>query len=255
MLFQGLGEAEARAAWRPLTEFVAAHPQDYHIEESLLIAAFPAQRLWDEAFLRDHLARAITADDRRAARPGEWWWSGNTSEAGAFWHGYQSAWLPASLLEPSGRSELADAWFSASRHWSTTLHFNKGLTGAPAEALAASRETAMNPQVLGAFALAIIAMDGRSAYPGLPQPDLADARDDAERIRAAMQALRRAAPDTGSYLSECDFAMQNWREAAWGEHWARLDRIKRRYDPDSLFLVHHGVGSERWSDDGFTRKG
>ncbi|MHB8287167.1 MAG: BBE domain-containing protein [Caulobacteraceae bacterium] len=255
MLFQGLDETEARAAWRPFKAFVAAHPQDYSIEEPLLVAAFPAQRLWDEAFLHEHLATVVTADDRRGARPGDWWWSGNTSEAGAFWHGYQSAWLPASLLTPSGRSELADAWFSASRHWSTTLHFNKGLAGAPAKALASSRETAMNPQVLDAFALAIIARDGGSAFPGLPQPDLADARNDAERIRQGMQALRQAAPDAGSYLSECDYNLPNWREAAWGEHWARLDHIKRRYDPDGLFFVHHGVGSDRWSTDGFTRRG
>jgi len=29
--------------------------------------------------------------------------------------------------------------------------------------------------------------------------------------------------------------------------------VKNRYDPDGLFFVHHGVGSERWSADGFTR--
>jgi hypothetical protein len=29
--------------------------------------------------------------------------------------------------------------------------------------------------------------------------------------------------------------------------------VKRRYDPDGLFFVHHGVGSEDWSPDGFTR--
>ena len=26
-----------------------------------------------------------------------------------------------------------------------------------------------------------------------------------------------------------------------------------RYDPDGLFFGHHGVGSEDWSEDGFTR--
>jgi hypothetical protein len=25
------------------------------------------------------------------------------------------------------------------------------------------------------------------------------------------------------------------------------------YDPDGLFFVHHGVGSEEWSPDGFAR--
>jgi hypothetical protein len=37
------------------------------------------------------------------------------------------------------------------------LHFNKGLGGEPAEALAATKETAMNPKVLDAFARTIIA--------------------------------------------------------------------------------------------------
>ena len=29
--------------------------------------------------------------------------------------------------------------------------------------------------------------------------------------------------------------------------------VKRQYDPSGLFFVHHGVGSEAWSADGFTR--
>jgi hypothetical protein len=32
-----------------------------------------------------------------------------------------------------------------------------------------------------------------------------------------------------------------------------LREVKRTYDPDGLFFVHHGVGSEEWSADGFTR--
>lgn len=33
----------------------------------------------------------------------------------------------------------------------------------------------------------------------------------------------------------------------------RLAAVKRKYDPDGLFFVHHGVNSEEWSADGFTR--
>jgi hypothetical protein len=32
-----------------------------------------------------------------------------------------------------------------------------------------------------------------------------------------------------------------------------LTLLNRIYDPDGLFFVHHEVGSERWSDDGFMR--
>jgi FAD/FMN-containing dehydrogenase len=56
----------------------------------------------------------------------------------------------------------------------------------------------------------------------------------------------------GSYVSESDFFEADWRRAYWGANYPRLLRVKDRYDPDGLF-VHHGVGSERWSADGFTR--
>lgn len=152
--------------------------------------------------------------------------------------------MPASLLEKDARAALVNAWFSASRHWSVTVHFNKGLAGGAKRAIAASRDTAMNPDVLSAFALAIIAYDGPSAFPGLPQPDQAAARRDATAIRAAAGALRRAAPNAGCYMSECDYFLPDWQRACWGEHWPRLARIKLQYDPNGLFVVHHGVGSE-----------
>jgi len=251
MMFQGLTKSEAQSVWQELIDFVATHPADYQAGAPMLVAALPAGRLWDGAFLRDHVPSAIAWDTRPGVPPGQWWWASNGAEVAAFWHGYESAWLPSSLLTQSGRGKLAEAWFAASRHWSTTFHFNKGLAGAPAEAIAASRNTAMNPQVLHAFALAIVAMDGPTAYRGVSQSELAAARDHRLRIRAAMNELRRVAPGAGSYLSESDYDLANWRAACWGPHAARLDAVKARYDPDDLFIVHHGVGSQRWSNDGF----
>ena len=32
-----------------------------------------------------------------------------------------------------------------------------------------------------------------------------------------------------------------------------LAEVKKQYDPEGLFFVHHGGGSEKWSADGFTR--
>lgn len=244
MLFQGLDEAQARAAWRPLVDFVAAHAADYRVDEPVAVAVLPARHLRDGAFLKANLPDVIRWDDRPGVAPARWWWAGNTDEVGAFWHGYESAWLPASLLSRNNRGRLVDAWAEAGRRWSTALHFNKGLAGAPAQAIAASRNTAMNPQVLDAFALAIIAMDGPPAYGGLPSPDLREARENLVRISQAMAALRRAASGAGSYLSECDYNLPDWQTACWGEHYAKLRRIKARYDPTGMFSVHHGVDAQ-----------
>jgi hypothetical protein len=107
--------------------------------------------------------------------------------------------------------------------------------------------------VCEAFALAIIAAAGPPAFDGLPAPDLALGGALRARVEAAMTALRAAAPSTGAYVNECDYFQPNWQSAFWGPNYSRLAEIKRRYDPDGLFIVHHGVGSEDWSADGFTK--
>jgi hypothetical protein len=80
-------------------------------------------------------------------------WSANLSEMGHFIHGLESLWLPASLLPDHC---LSQALFAASRHWTIELHFQKGLSGGAAAAIAASRNSATHPALLDAFALAII---------------------------------------------------------------------------------------------------
>jgi len=59
----------------------------------------------------------------------------------------------------------------------------------------------MNPDVVDAFALAIITMPGPPAFPGFPEPDLVRAGAIRSRIQAAMAALRVAAPETGAYVN------------------------------------------------------
>jgi FAD/FMN-containing dehydrogenase len=253
MAFQGLTDAQARADWSAILDFVAAHPNDFQTTRPFLLIALPARHMWDEAFLLRHLPPAIAVDDRPGARPGDYWWNGDSEQAGATFVAYTSAWLPARLLEPANQPALVQAWFNASRHWGVSFHFNKGLAGGHKDAIAASRETAMNPDVLDAFTLAIIAADDDSSFPALPKPDLSDAADNAARVQAAMRALRAAAPDTGNYMSECDYFEPDWQTRSWGAHASRLRSIKRQYDPEGLFFVHHGVGSEAWSPDGFTR--
>jgi FAD/FMN-containing dehydrogenase len=70
---------------------------------------------------------------------------------------------------------------------------------------------------------------------------------------ASMSELRKLLPRVGSYVWETDFFQPNWQDAFWGENYARLRAVKDKYDPEGLFFLHHGVGSESWSADGFTR--
>jgi FAD/FMN-containing dehydrogenase len=114
----------------------------------------------------------------------------------------------------------------------------------------------MNPAVLGAFALAISASAGPSAFPGAPGPgpDLTAARREREQVGRAMDELLTVAPRAGSYVAESDFFEPAWQPSFWGSNYPRLAAVKRTYDPAGLFVVHHGVGSEEWSADGFTRR-
>jgi len=130
---------------------------------------------------------------------------------------------------------------------------NKGLAGAPADAIAAAKDTAMNPAVVDAFALALSGAWGQPAYPGVPGhgPDAAAARSEFEAVDQSMNAIRKLLPNVASYVWETDFSQPNWQEAFWGGNFPRLRAVKDKYDPVGLFFLHHG--SEDWSADGFMR--
>jgi FAD/FMN-containing dehydrogenase len=254
MVFQGLDQQQAQALWQPFLEWVRAR-KEYVFIEPVQVSAMPAQHMWDAKFFRQHAPGVQVADDRDGAPSHHVLWAGDQEQVGWFIHGYQSAWLPASLLHKERQASLVDAIFACARQWDVEFHFNKGLAGAPPEAIAAARETATNPQVLDAFALAIIGGYGPPAYPGMPGPgpDLAKAHEQAAAIDGAMKALLKVAPGAGAYVSESDYFQRDWQHAFWGTNYPRLTAVKRKYDPEGLFFVHHGVGSEAWSADGFTR--
>ncbi|MEP6713098.1 MAG: FAD-binding oxidoreductase [Ferruginibacter sp.] len=255
MLFHGLTQQQAKGAWQQLEDWVKGSPQNYTFEMPLTIIEIPARHLWDPAFLRKYAPNSIAADDRPQAPEENIYWASNKQEAGQFLYAYHSAWLPATLLEKNKQPELINAIFAASRNWTTSLHFNKGLAGAPQEEIAAAKNTAMNPAVLNAFALAIIAGEGPPAFADVPghEPDMNAAREGAEKINKAMEKLLKIAPDPGSYVSESNYFQKDWQQSFWGSNYSKLAIIKKKYDPEGLFFVHHGVGSEDWSADGFTR--
>jgi FAD/FMN-containing dehydrogenase len=250
MVCQGLDAKQAPEVWQPFIKWIKDAPRDYAIVDEPGAHARPARHWWDIAG-----NRAMIPDKRAGAPAHHGWWQGDQDQVGAFIHGYDSLWLPASLLESAERPRLIEALFAGSRYQDIELHFNKGVAGAPPAAIAASLDTATNPAVTSAFALAIIADGEGPLYPGLGRTasDTAAAHADARAVDQASAQLRRIVPDAGSYVSESNYFNASWQQAYWGKNYPRLRSVKNRYDPDGLFFVHHGVGSEDWSADGFTR--
>lgn len=254
LVFHDLSEAQARATFQPLMDFVTAAKADYTIAGPMQIVAVPARHWWDPAYLAKNALVALVHDQRHGAPGANIWYAGDAGQAGWFIYGYESAWLPSSMLIGDARARLNEMLFAATRQWHVALHFNKGLAGAAADALAAVHETPMNPAVAEAFALLIIGAGGPPAYSGMPGPgpNLALARQQAAAVSRAIGVIRNAVPNAGSYVSEAGFFDSEWQRRSFGNNYPRLLSIKDRYDPEGLFVTHHGIGSERWSQDGFT---
>lgn len=251
MVSQGLDNAQSAAVWKPFFDW-ASNASGYTVADLAAGAPARAREWWDVAARKKRGSHAMVSDARPGAPPHRAWWSGDQDQVYAFLYGYESTWLPAALLAEDQQSRLAKALFDASRHWQVELHFNKGLAGAPREAIARSRDTATNPAVLDAFALAIVANGGVPGLSSLPYFS-GETHRQARAVDAATAELTTIAPDAGSYVSESNYFNAHWQRAFWGANYPRLLAAKAKYDPDGLFFVHHGVGSEAWSADGFRR--
>lgn len=254
MVSQGRDRHQAAALWRPFFDWVKSSAPKLSLEPPTIID-IPARQFWNVDYIKKNYPGFVIADDRPGARATDFLWQGDHGQVGWVIHGYRSAWLPASLLKPDQQPQLVDALFASSRRARVSLHFNKGLAGAPAEEVAAARDTATNPAVADAFALVIIADGSAPAFPGISgrEPDLATARRHRREIHEAMDELLQLVNAPASYVSESDFFERSWQHSFWGTNYPRLAAIKSKYDPEGLFFVHHGVGSEQWSPDGFTR--
>lgn len=243
MLCHSLDEADIRSAWQPFLTWLDERAQDYKLAGEPMVLAADARRFWDPEFLRA-LPGVVLPDDRPGASPDHVFWATNRGEAGQVLHGYQSAWLPKDLLSPGRRPALVDAIVAGSAEWSVGLHTNKGLGGGRPEAIAAAAETAMNPEVLDAFALLICAAEGPPAWPGIPghEPDVATGRKEAAAVTRAMAPFRSLVPNAGCYMSESDYFRRDWQQAYWGDNYPALLAAKRKYDAGNLFTGHNCVG-------------
>ncbi|KAF8529329.1 FAD-binding domain-containing protein [Hysterangium stoloniferum] len=62
-----------------------------------------------------------------------------------------------------------------------------------------------------------------------------------------------AGPDSGSYSNEADVREPNFQTTFFGPNYGRLSHIKNIYDPDAMFVVPAGVGSENFDVDTLCR--
>jgi FAD/FMN-containing dehydrogenase len=255
MVFQGLETDASRKVWQPFLDWLGKSPGIYTTESAPIIGAMPTKHWWDVEWRKEHHHPVFNADTRTGASTNNVWWTGDGGQVGWVIYGLESLWIPASLLEDNSQERLANALYAASRYSQVELHFNKGLAGAPAQAIEAAKDTATNPAVLNAFALVIVADGQQPAYPGLPdhEPDVAKGRKAADAVHRCMNELRAVTGDGGAYVSESNFFEKDWQRAYWGSNHAKLAEIKKKIDPTGLFFVHNGVGSEEWSADGFAK--
>ena len=254
MVCHDLNTRDVKKIWKPFLDWIARSPTLYTLGEEQVLGSMPARHWWDVEWRQQNHQAVFDLDQRSGVSSNNAWWTGDAGQVAWFLYGYESLWLPASLLEENSQDRLAQALFAGSRYKQIELHFNKGLAGGPREAVEATRNTATNPAVLGAFALAIVG-DAGGGYPGVRghEPNVEAGRKSRQEIHKCVNELRAIVPEDGAYVSESNFFQENWQRAYWGSNYARLASIKKKYDPTGLFFVHNGVGSEEWSEDGFAR--
>ncbi|TFK27618.1 FAD binding domain-containing protein [Coprinopsis marcescibilis] len=67
-----------------------------------------------------------------------------------------------------------------------------------------------------------------------------------KKASESIDSLRRITPDA-AYVNESDVLEPNFEVSFWGEHYPRLLRLKKKYDPEQLLDCWHCVGWKRSS--------
>ena len=257
MVFQGLDQQQAEAVWRPFFDWVAASPQDFDLVSPPRIVAVPGALFLGSCACSRQFPGSSSPTIARARRRTTSSGPGTSSEAGQVWHAYQSAWLPARCSRGRPARTPRRRAVAAAQHWRVTLHVNKGLAGATPDAIAGGE--GYGDESGGGRRLR--AGDQRRARAARlsrrPRPR-AGRRGGAERAPSDRDGgdgrnPQARAPRRLLCLGDRLTSEPNWQDAFWGDNYARLRAVKDKYDPDGLFFLHHGVGSEDWSADGFTR--
>ncbi|KAF8547408.1 FAD-binding domain-containing protein [Imleria badia] len=67
------------------------------------------------------------------------------------------------------------------------------------------------------------------------------------QLQGWIKAMYDLTPNDGAYFNEASLFEIDWQETFFGSHYSTLKAIKDKYDPNRLFVVAEGVGSEDWN--------
>ncbi len=247
MVVAALDEDQSKEVWQEFLDKINAN-KDYTIVKEPRFIILDGEDFFNIEYRYDKLSNSVLTDSRKngEAKHENVFWKGNQGEVGIYLYGYDSVWLPQNLLSDKKMSHLVESLFASSRNYDIGLHFNKGLAGASETVKKEALELPINPVAVDAFALAIVA-DGLAGYPKATDPKFNKEKvaKNAKNLYKAVDELRKLAPNGGAYVSEADYFDKEWRTRYWGSNYKRLKAVKDKYDPEGLFTVHHGVGSEK----------
>ncbi|MCH2136601.1 MAG: FAD-binding oxidoreductase [Phycisphaerales bacterium] len=242
LTWSGLDESGAKAAFQEVFDEVAKHAAYFEVDFN--VKAMPFRKAWDLPYIEETNPSRVHTDDRGGESAGQFWWAGDQIQVSWFIWEYFGRYMPADLL--GDEVTFANLMFAATRHSTVYVHLNKGLYGASEEARRRTAETSINPKVLAAAGLFIIAGGQESAFPGVEghAPDMNEAKAQRDRMKHAYDIIRSATPGAGSYVNESSYFDEDWQAQYWGDNYARLLAIKKKFDPTNMFTGHHLVGSE-----------
>lgn len=84
------------------------------------------------------------------------------------------------------------------------------------------------------------------AYAASGKPNSTDADIDNQVTHVWGDRLRSLSPASGTYMNEADVYTPDFQQAFYGENYARLLLVKKKYDPEHVFYAETAVGSEDW---------
>ncbi|EAT85430.1 hypothetical protein HBH56_038620 [Parastagonospora nodorum] len=136
---------------------------------------------------------------------------------------------------------IADALVKATLPEPTQLGFNVGHIVNPGHAYA-KVDNAIHPKWRNASSFVITNMIMTGTEPWAVKKEREN-----YNTNVLGKTLRDVSPNGASYVNEGDLYEPNWQEAYWGSNYARLLKLRQKFDPNGVFYTQTTPGTESWS--------